>query len=129
MADTVTVKVDGLRELDRSLRKADTETRKRLRDALKDAAGVVAGEAQSIARGKGLVDSGKLVRSIKPGLQGAGAVVRASANRAGYPYPAVYEFGRGGARAFLVPAAERKQDEVRDRAEQAVNQAIETAGL
>ena len=129
LKDGYTVQVEGVRELDRALRRVDKEARKSLRDELKAAAGVVAVEAQSVARSKRLVATGKLVRSIKPGLQGAGAVVRVGATRNGYRYPAVYEFGRGGARAFLRPAAERKEGEVRERAEDAMQTAIRKAGL
>lgn len=136
LRDGYTVEVEGVRELDRALRRADREARKSLRAELKAAAGVVAAEAQAVAAARGLGrpgrsgrGAGRLVRSIKPGLQGSGAVVRVGANRAGYPYPAVYEFGRGGARAFLRPAAERKQGEVRERAEDAMQAAIRKAGL
>lgn len=123
------IEVEGLKQLSKALREADTEARQNLRAALKDAAGVVATEAQRVARAKGLVDSGKLVRSIRAGSESAGAVVRVSANRKGYPYPAVYEYGRRGARAFLNPAAESKEREVTELVEQAVNRAIDAAGL
>lgn len=118
------VKVKGLRELDRALKHGDKATRDTLRAGLKEAAAEVAGEARSIAQANGLVLSGKLVRSIRPGLTGTRAYVQADPKNRGYRYAGRYEFG-DRLRPFLTPAAERKQDATVRHVEKAFDRLVD----
>lgn len=119
-----TVHVDGLKELNKALKAAGDGAEKDLRRELKQAGVIVRDEAQRIARGKNLVDTGALVRGIRIGYRRTSVTVyetasrRSSVGRAGfrrssrhqrvashvrggggivdYPYPVVYEFGGRG---------------------------------
>lgn len=140
----------GLRSLNQGLRKLGTEVPKQLREELKDAAEIVRVEAQARARAQGLVDTGRLVRSMKVSVRGASAFVRntatatatgrvrvrsAKGSRGGsrtvaagsreFPYPRVYEYGDGGRRAFLHPALEAKRDEVVKRVDRMLDRLID----
>src|SRR3954463_11602146 len=67
----------------------------------------VAHDAQSIAEERGLRSSGQLIHGITTSVRGTTAYIIDTAKRVstkypdGYPYPKVYEFGAGGARAFI----------------------------
>lgn len=124
-----TVQVSGLKELARDLGKVSPEIRKAIKAEIKDIAGIVANEAQRIATAKGLVDTGKLVRGIKPAISGTTGLVRDSTTRKGYPYPSVYEYGHGAARAFVSPAADAKQQAVQDAFGDLVDKALNRAGF
>lgn len=111
----VHVAVRGLRDLDRALGRADKGLRRNLRDLLKEVAGDVARDAQSIASSKGLRDSGDLIAGIKPYALTGRAGVRSSAMHGGYPYPRRLEFedragSSWGPRASLNPAVQRNKD-------------------
>ena len=121
---TAAVKVKGLRELDRALKHGSKETRDTLRAGLKEAASEVAAEARSIATSNRLVLTGKLVRSIRPGLSGTRAYVQADPKNRGYRYAGRYEFG-DRQRPFLTPAAERKQDEIVRLVEKAFDRLVD----
>lgn len=127
-----TVRVDGLEELIRDLTRVQKDLKPRIRAELKDVASIVADEAQKIATARGLVDSGKLVRSIRPGMSGSTALIRETANRRGFPYPALYEYGGSSShpkRPFMEPAVARKQDQVRDELEKVVDRVMDSAGF
>lgn len=127
MAAAGAVKVEGLRELVRDFRKMGKHVVRDVQRELGDVAKVVADEARSIAEAKDLRRSGDLVRSIRPRVRGATALVRASATHRGFNYPRRFEFegGRRGAsdashfrgrgpRAFLGPALDAKEGEIVD---------------
>lgn len=113
------LRIDGLKQLDRALGKADKGLRTNLRASLKELAGEVAVEAQSIVTAKGLVQTGDLRRSIKPYALTGRAGVRANAAHRGFGYPFRLEYegriGRWGygPRAYLNPAVENKEPELR----------------
>lgn len=98
----------------------------------------VATQAKAIAGVKGLYDSGELIRKIAPSVRMDGTTIRAKAmrktgKRAPYPYPAIYEYGgRGGGstgpRAFLGPAVEAMQDDIRQEVEHLVDETMRKAG-
>jgi hypothetical protein len=98
----------------------------------------VATQAKAIAGVKGLRDSGELIRKIAPSVRMDGTTIRAKAmrstgKRAPFPYPAIYEYGgRGGGstgpRAFLGPAVEAMQDEIRQEVENIVDETMRKAG-
>lgn len=74
----VTIKVEGLKELSKSLKDISRELPKELVKLSKEAAGIVSPEAQSLAP----VRSGRLRAAVKPGATQAGAYVKVS----GLPY-------------------------------------------
>jgi hypothetical protein len=78
------VRVEGLADLRRDLRKMQPAALKEIRDVLKHSAEIVAVEAR--ARAPRL--TGKLAASIRPGTAGNSAVVRSR-----LPYAVVHEFG------------------------------------
>jgi hypothetical protein len=96
----------------------DKTARKEFRAKLRDVAKIVVREAQSQAESRGLHKSGELVRKIKPSITARSIAIRAAASKksrkypGGFNYPRRYEFEKGGARAFLRPALEAKQEEV-----------------
>lgn len=113
------IRVEGVTELKLAFRRADAEYRKGIQLQLREIGEIVATEAKAIAAGLGLSDTGKLIARINPGVQGYIAVVRDSANKRGFNYPAVYEgelSGHGlrgrGKRPFLGPAVDRKEPEI-----------------
>lgn len=113
------VRIDGLRALLGDLKHADKELATELRKAVKGAATTVARRSREIAEAEGLRDTGALVASIKAGMKGGAGVVRVTAERNGFRYPAVYEYGRvspwqesGGIRQFLEPALEAERTEI-----------------
>ena len=129
MARQADIRVKGLDDLVRDFGKVDRGLRKELQGEIRKVAGIVAGEAKERAVRQGLVDSGKLVRSIRPGVRRSTGVVRVTATRDGFPYPAVYEFGGGGVRAFLMPALKDKTDDVFKGLEDMLDRLTSQAGL
>lgn len=116
-----TVRIEGLRQLDRAAGRASIELRTGLRDKLREFAEVVAEDARDIAESKGLRESGDLIAGLQPYALMGRAGVRDTARHRGYPYPARLEYeggtGKGGARAFLNPAVEEKAPELEKRAQ------------
>lgn len=108
------VHIRGLADFRADLRRIDPALNKGVREGLKDAAQIVAYEAQRRAP----VASGQTRASVRAFASGNRAGVRVNARRvsrsypAGYPYPRRLEFDAGGRRAFVGPAAEAKRDEV-----------------
>jgi phage gpG-like protein len=82
MADTV--RIEGLADLRRDLRKMAPAVLKEMRDVLKDSATLVAGDARPLAAHR----TGKLAASYRPGTAGNSAFVRSR-----LPYAGVQEFG------------------------------------
>ncbi len=81
------VRVEGLREVDRTLRKMDSEMAAGLRSESKDIAEVVARDARTRVP----VVSGKAQGSIKAGAQGKGAYVQGG--KKAVPYYGWLDFG------------------------------------
>lgn len=130
MASSAAIRVEGLSELRRGFKKMDGELGREYRDRIKGIAGIVADEAKSIAESKGLEESGKLIKSIKPGTRGTTGLVRAGATRNGYPYPAVWEYRKDGkGRPFMTPALEHKRDEVVDELGKMLDDVFESGGF
>lgn len=105
-----TVHVEGLAELQRALRRADSDLYPTVREGLKEAGDNVAQAAQQIAGAKGLRLTGRLIGGIKSSVRTREAVIRATARQRGYNYPGRYEFG-DRLRPFLQPAVEQEQGE------------------
>jgi hypothetical protein len=116
-----TIRIEGLRELQRAFRRIDEKVATEMRHELLAIAEMVAETARQYAVGRGLVDDehappgGGLVDAIKPRALGAAAMVADSARRVsakypgGYNYPARYEFENGGARSFMRPAVDHDE--------------------
>ena len=125
---TGAVKVEGLRELRRKLRRAGENIQPALQAELKTIAQPVADEAKRVARAKGLHDSGRLVERIRPQLLGGVRVAVADiAKRRGYNYPREYEHGPRQ-RPFPAPRAARQTRPGRERRGQADRQGSEKGG-
>lgn len=84
MARELAVKVHGLKELRRDLRRQDPDTVKEIRETLRRAAGLVARQAATIAPRR----TGRLAESYRPFTRGNIAGVRSA-----LPYAAVHEYG------------------------------------
>lgn len=121
----VTVQVEGLDELRRALKQADSNLVKELRKGLTDAAKLVVAEAKSRAA-KG--PTGDMSRQIKPSVQGTTARVRATAAHRGFNYPVRHEFG-DYKQPFLEPALQAKRGAVEDKIDDVVGRVIQSAGL
>jgi hypothetical protein len=112
------VAVEGLAEFRRDLRRMDPALAKGLRESIKDAARIVAEEAESRAP---VGRTGLLKSKIRPRVKGDTGLVVALAKRkspkypSGYPYAKRIEYQDGGVRGFLRPALVAKQDEVIER--------------
>jgi len=119
------VEVEGLKDLQRALRKAkDKDTAKEIRKANKAAGQIVADEAKTVAP----VASGKLAKSI--GSQGGPSAAFVKAGTAkGVQYAGPIHFGwaaRGiPARPFIYEAYDKRQDEVRAAYEKQLNKITE----
>ena len=92
-------------------------------------------KAQAEAERKGLRASGELIRLIKPSATNVAVAVVASAKRAGFSYPSVYEYGgRGkvnatGPRAFLRPGLRKAGPAIQEEMLQVINQTVSKAGF
>ena len=137
------VRVEGLREVDRTLRKMDSEMAAGLRSESKDIAEVVARDARTRVP----VVSGKAQGSIKAGAQGKGAYVQGG--KKAVPYYGWLDFGsrtpktgnprtvgpwaksgkgpRGG--RFIYAALDSREREVTAAVEHAVSEALTKVGL
>lgn len=125
------VRIDGLREFQRALRRADKDMPKQLRHEWNDIAEDVAAEARSRVP----VRSGALRESIRPqSQQRYGQVVM---GRAAVPYAGWIEFGgrrpheRDFVKAgrYLFPVADEMEQEIRRRSERMVDKLATRAGL
>lgn len=113
------IRVEGLSALIRDLNRMDRELGRDVQRELQAAAKIVSDDARSHVRQAGLVDSGRMERSIRPRVvKRSNAIVesRRSYFRR-YYYPLVYHFGtwgraRQGPVPFLYLALDRKQAEV-----------------
>lgn len=128
MGDVV-VRARGLDQVIRGFRKMDRSLAREVQMELRHITQFVADDAQTTARSKGLFDSGRLVRGIKPFYRGATAGVRSSVTRRGYPYGGVYEFGNGGSRAFLEPTVRRDEHKIVEAFEDMLDRLTSQAGF
>lgn len=120
-ANRTAVRIEGLSSFRRALRKADRELDTKVRLGFVAIAKRVADEARSVARSKGLVKSGDMIRGIKPSVRTRDIGVRSTATHRGFNYPRRLEFeNKGGSRfgplATLNPAAERHEPELEAQA-------------
>lgn len=132
---TGTVAVEGVGDLLRAFGSIDKGLRRELRLELLDVANIAAGKARAIAEQKGLHATGALIDRIHAGARASYAYITDTARRAspaypqGFNYPAVYEYGHGGARAFLTPAAITSEDDVISGVESLLDRLTRAAGL
>lgn len=129
------VKIEGLKSLQRDLKQAEKDLATELRKVIKGAANTVADKAKEIARSQGLVDSGDLVASIKGGLKGGAGIVKVTAEREGFRYPSVYEYGRRspwqdaqGIRTFLEPALDAERAGIEEDVLRAMEHIVDELG-
>lgn len=117
-----TVRVSGLRQLNRAFREVDKALAKELRDELRDAAGIVAEDARS--RFQSISPSS--AAGFKPRARAAGAFVEQSKRRTTGKRP---DFGALQMTRALLPALEAKEGEVIDRVEQMLDRVGDRAGF
>lgn len=129
MAIRADIRVQGLDQVVRGFRRIDGSLAREVQMELKSIAGFVADDARTYATAIGLRDSGDLAHGIKPFYRGATAGVRSTVKRRGYPYGGVYEFGKGGARAFLAPTVKRDEAKIVEAFEDMLDRLISSAGL
>lgn len=108
----MTIRVEGVSEVRRALRKMDGGAQD-LKEAHAEGAAVVAAEARALVPYR----TGVLAGSIRSSGQARAGVVRAG--RASVPYAGPIHFGWAkhgiSPQPFLYEAADRRADEVRDR--------------
>lgn len=95
---TDTLRVDGLKQLNKALAGIDKTARLEFRRELRAVGGIVKDEAKRLAVAHGLVDSGRLVAGIKLSVTNTRVAIYETASRDGkrsraFPYPIIYEFG------------------------------------
>jgi hypothetical protein len=129
--------VRGYRELMSSFRQIDKETARGFTAELRVLARDVATTAREIAADQGFTAPGRsgrgkgdLLRDIRYGVTGTYAVIRETANRGDFPYPAVYEYGHSkwGHRPFLNPAIAKEHQHIIDAFEAMLDKVITAAG-
>jgi hypothetical protein len=102
------VEVTGLNEMLHALGRIDKGITRELRKQLSvGVGGPIVADMKDEATARGLVKTGKLRSGLRPAVRGSSLFVNESARNKGYPYPAIYEFGHGGARAFMQPVVDR----------------------
>lgn len=128
-----TVVVRGLDQLVRDFGKVSVDLRRDLQRELQDVAKIVSDEAKQRVERDALIESGRLKNAIRPRVRGATAIVENRAQRNGYKYPGIYEFGVSGRvkarRPFLLPALEAKQGEVFEALEDMLTRVTSKNGL
>lgn len=136
MSSEFAVRLEGWTELQRAFRSIDKRLPKELQLELKAAADVVKSAAEQIAEEKGLAPPGSsgrgeggLIAGLRTFSTQKAAGVRDSANRDGFNYPAIYEYGHGKSRAFLHPAAEQKEAVVDGMVGQMLDRLTSSEGL
>lgn len=112
---TQTVRVSGLREFMRATAKADKETKKVVRDKLKEAADIVRVEASQ----RFSPISAKSAAGYRTRARMSGAFVEQSLRKTTGKHPT---YGRLQMRRALEPALEAKSHEVEKRLEKAVDE-------
>lgn len=129
--DTISL---GLRETLRFLKTVDDEVAAEVVATVKGLGAEAAAIAKSKAAAQGFAAPGKsgrgtggLLERIGYTTRGPVAVLRETATRNGYRYPAIFEFGRRAGwmdRPFLMPAVRELAPEAMRRTEAAVERAI-----
>lgn len=128
----VAVRIDGLTDLLKNLKKLEPEVSKELRGRLREIVKVVAADARKRAPHK----SGALAKKIVPSVTNKGAAVQSKA-----PHARISEFGGRHpvfghdrwvfhpARPHVFPAVEAHRDDVQTQGSEALSDAIRKAGL
>ncbi len=107
----------GLREYVGAVRKIDKSLAAEVTVVLRNVAQRVRAKSREIATDKGLEDTGKLINSLGYSVRGGSAYIteRATSDR-GYPYPAVFEYGKNspwqesrGDTSFMEPAVREEE--------------------
>jgi phage gpG-like protein len=138
-ASADTVRVEGLVEFQKALRRADSDLPKRLRLANKAAAEVVAEEARRRVQSEAKNPTGKLAGSVAIRAEQRAASVKMGGART--PYAGFFDFGgrvgrnKSVERPFIkngrvvYPAVAAKNEEVADRFGREIDALLRDAGL
>jgi hypothetical protein len=121
------VKVYGLKELNRALKRLDVELPKNLKGRLK----VIADHVADLVRARVPHVSGKLASKVRGSATTRGAAVRVNLDYAGPVefggYPKGREFVKKG--RYIFPAAEAERSRIEEDLIHVLNASIEEAGL
>lgn len=112
------IRVRGLRELQRTLQQADKETRKRVREALRETGEIVRKEGASRFSS---IDSGS-ASGFKVRVRQRGVAVEQSRRKTTGKRA---DYGSLQMRKALVPAIEDKQDEIVEEMEKAIDKIVD----
>jgi hypothetical protein len=142
MSERPVVVLEGMTQMMRAFKQLESDISRDLRTELKAIARDVAAAAKVEASSKGLAapgrsgrGTGQLVRHIRSGATQRYAYIKDDVSRAsqrypdGYNYAKVYEYGRGGVRAFLHPAVEHMTPEIVTRVDEFIAHAIRETGF
>ncbi len=129
----VGVRVEGLREFQRALRKADRDLATAVRVGFRAVAADVAADARQIAEHKGLRVSGDLIRGIRPFSRIGAAGVRSTAVHGGFAYPKRLEYenrgsSRFGPNASLLPAVDQNEERIEAGAAGVLDRIVDDLG-
>jgi hypothetical protein len=117
-----TVRVHGLKELNRAFGKASKDLQRELRAGLKEAAEPVAAEARSNAARFGA----RTAAGIKPGARAGAAFVRQGNRKTTGKRP---DFGRLQMQTVLLPALAAKEDAVVAEVEKLIDRIADKGGF
>lgn len=121
------VRIEGLGEALKALRKLDLATPKEIRGVLFDAAGIVARDVLPRLN----VDSGDLATSLRISAKQTGAAIRlgrGTDSYASFDQYGVPDYGRAGA-GTIIESRNRHQEEIFRSVEVGLEQLIRQAGL
>lgn len=127
--EVIKIDIRGAAEVANALGRVDRRLKADFLNALKRTLEPAVEDVKMRVVGEGLVDSGKLLRSVRPFRRGATLGIRVGATRGGFQYPAVYEYGHGAARAFLEPGFQQARPKVISQIERFLDQIVSEAGL
>lgn len=137
MADSVVV-IENFEAWRRAIKQLDAGLDREVKDAFLEIGDKVADDASTIAKAKLRVnpdgDGIVLSKTIKPKVRMKDVVIQARAKRkkgknAPYAYPAIYEYGSGGAKAFLAPAVRKNLKFIESEFARAIEETAIKAGF
>lgn len=127
------VVIEGADEAASAIRQLPSEAKKQLKAEMRPITKDVVGRIRARAEAQGLHDTGALIRGIKGKVRlrrgTPSAEIASSTTRKGYPYPKVYEYGRGRTRAFFWPVVTETADKATQGFTKAIDRAIESLDL
>lgn len=132
----ISVSVQGVDEILRAFRRFDHELPKEIHLALREIGLKLAAVARQIAEAEGFGPPGRsgrgtgaLERKVGVRVSGTRGMLVDNANRDGFYYPVVYEFGHGRERSFLTPAVVANEAMISHDLDELLSRLIERYGF